>query len=79
PTQAGGVIDLTRRYGGADVRWTSELAMAGRPLTLVGGFAYDTMRETRRGYQNFTGTGASQQLGVVDGIGLVAPQCALHA
>lgn len=64
PTQAGGVIDLTRRYGGADLRWTSELAMAGRPLTLVGGFAYDTMRETRRGYQNFTGTGSSQQLGV---------------
>jgi len=64
PTQAGGVIDLTRRYGGADLRWTSELEMAGRPLTLVGGFAYDTMRETRRGYQNFTGTGSSQQLGV---------------
>ncbi len=64
PTQAGGVIDLTRRYGGADLRWTSELAMAGRPLTLVGGFAYDTLRETRRGYQNFIGTGSSQQLGV---------------
>ncbi|MGE8675035.1 MAG: TonB-dependent receptor family protein, partial [Achromobacter kerstersii] len=34
PTQAGGVIDLARQYGGADVRWTSELDMAGRPLTL---------------------------------------------
>ncbi len=64
PTQAGGVIDLTRRYGGTDVRWTSELAMAGRPLTLVGGLAYDTMRETRRGYQNFTGAAANPQLGV---------------
>lgn len=64
PTQAGGVIDLRRRYGGADLRWTSELGPAQRPLTLVGGFAYDTMRENRRGYQNFTGEGASRQLGV---------------
>ncbi|WMD23846.1 TonB-dependent receptor [Achromobacter seleniivolatilans] len=64
PTQAGGVIDLKRQYGGADVRWTSELDVAGRPLTLIGGFAYDSMREDRKGYQNFIGTGANQQLGV---------------
>ncbi|MNX43061.1 Pesticin receptor precursor [compost metagenome] len=64
PTQAGGVIDLSRQYGGADVRWTSELDVAGRPLTLVGGIAYDAMREDRKGYQNFTGTVASPQLGV---------------
>ncbi len=64
PTQAGGVIDLARRYGGADLRWTSELDLAGRPLTLIGGFSYDSMREDRKGYQNFIGTGADQQLGV---------------
>ncbi|NMK47794.1 TonB-dependent receptor [Achromobacter sp. Bel] len=64
PTQAGGVIDLARQYGGADLRWTSELDLAGRPLTLIGGFSYDSMREDRKGYQNFTGTGADQQLGV---------------
>lgn len=64
PTQAGGVIDLRRRYGGADLRWTSELGPTQRPLTLVGGFSYDTMRETRKGYQNYTGDGASRQLGV---------------
>ena len=64
PTQAGGVIDLSRQYGGADVRWTSELDVAGRPLTLVGGIAYDAMREDRKGYQNFTGTVANPQLGV---------------
>lgn len=64
PTQAGGVIDLARQYGGADVRWTSELDFAGRPLTLVGGFSYDAMREDRKGYQNFTGTVANPQLGV---------------
>src|SRR5690606_38618833 len=61
---AGGVIDLSRQYGGADVRWTSELDVAGRPLTLVGGIAYDAMREDRKGYQNFTGTVANPQLGV---------------
>ncbi|WAI85316.1 TonB-dependent receptor [Achromobacter spanius] len=64
PTQAGGVIDLSREYGGADVRWTSELEFAGRPLTLVGGIAYDSMREDRKGYQNFTGTVANPQVGV---------------
>lgn len=64
PTQAGGVIDLKRRYGGADLRWTSELDLAGRPLTLIGGFSYDSMREDRRGYENFIGTGADRQLGV---------------
>jgi len=64
PTQAGGVIDLKRQYGGADLRWTSELDMAGRPLTVVAGFAYDSMREDRKGYQNFIGAGASQRLGV---------------
>lgn len=64
PTQAGGVIDLRRRYGGADLRWTSELGPAARPLTLVGGFSYDTLRENRQGYQNYVGDGASRQLGV---------------
>ena len=64
PGQAGGVIDLQRDYGGADLRWTSRLSVAGQPLTLVGGLAYDTLRETRRGYQNYTGTIASPTLGV---------------
>ena len=68
PTQAGGVIDLRRRYGGADLRWTSELGSTQRPLTLVGGFSYDTMREARKGYQNYTGDGASRQLGVQGGL-----------
>ncbi|MDW5441609.1 TonB-dependent receptor [Polaromonas sp. SM01] len=64
-TQAGGVISLGREYGGLDVRWTSRLLLAGRPLTLVGGVNYDTLREQRQGFQNFTGTGAAQQLGVL--------------
>ena len=64
PSQAGGVIDLKRQYGGADLRWTTETTAAGRPLTLVGGFSYDSMREARKGYENYTGSGAGRQLGV---------------
>src|SRR5690606_36329737 len=50
PGHAGGVIDLTRNYGGMDLRWTSQLTLAGRPLTLIGGVAYDTLTEDRLGY-----------------------------
>ncbi|AWP73682.1 TonB-dependent receptor [Bordetella bronchiseptica] len=59
PTQAGGVIDLGRDYGGADLRWTSRQQVAGLPLTLIGGLAYDTMKEQRRGYDNYTGPPAA--------------------
>ena len=61
---AGGVIDLQRRYAGFDARWTVRTALAGRPFELSTGLAYDTLREQRRGYENFVGTGAAQQLGV---------------
>ncbi|MFI5445737.1 TonB-dependent receptor family protein [Polaromonas sp. UC242_47] len=64
-THAGGVISLARAYGGLDARWTSRLLFAGRPLTLVGGLNYDTLTEQRQGFQNFTGTVASPQLGVL--------------
>jgi len=56
PRHAGGVIDLKRVYSGADVRWTAQ----GDTLTWVSGIAYDHMRETRRGFENFIG----KQLGV---------------
>src|SRR5690606_77306 len=65
PGQAGGVIDLQRQYGGLDLRWTSRLQMAGKPLTLVGGLAYDSLQEERKGYENFTGPAlAPTELGV---------------
>lgn len=60
PSHAGGVIWLKRQYGGADIRLTSRLSLADRPLTLVAGVAWDTMREARKGYENFIG----DQLGV---------------
>lgn len=56
PLHPGGVIGLERNYGGADLRWTHRTLMAQRPLEIVGGLAYDTMNERRRGWQNFQGT-----------------------
>jgi len=64
PGHAGGVIDLNRRYGGMDARWTTRLSLVGRPLTLIGGIAYDTVKEDRRGYENYKGSPASASLGV---------------
>ncbi|SAI69915.1 TonB-dependent receptor [Bordetella ansorpii] len=64
-THAGGVIDLQREYGGADLRWTGRRTLAGGPLTLIGGLSYDTLEERRQGYDNYTGNPASPtQLGV---------------
>ncbi len=63
-THAGGVIDIERQYAGADARWTNQSTFGGKPITLVGGIAYDWLGEDRQGYENFTGTGADQVLGV---------------
>ena len=51
PLHPGGMIDLTRRYGGLDVRWTAKRGN----IEGVAGLAYDTLDETRRGWQNFIG------------------------
>jgi len=63
PGHAGGVIDLDRRYAGMDMRWTTRLSLAGRPLSVIGGIAYDTVKEDRRGYENYVGTPAAPTLG----------------
>jgi iron complex outermembrane receptor protein len=55
PLHPGGVIDLERRYAGADLRWTSRGQLAGRDLEVVAGLSYDTLQEERRGWQNFSG------------------------
>jgi iron complex outermembrane receptor protein len=60
PRSSGGVVDLNRRYGGTDARWSWKGALAERPMTWVVGFSYDRQNELRRGYNNFIGT----QLGV---------------
>lgn len=53
PGHAGGVVDLQRRYGGADIRWTSQWNLADRPLTISTGLAYDLVSEDREGFENF--------------------------
>jgi iron complex outermembrane receptor protein len=60
PRSPGGVIDFDRNYGGLDARlfWGWDAAR------LVTGASYDHQHEARRGFENFTGTGASQVLGV---------------
>lgn len=68
PLHAGGVIDLERRYGGADLRWTTRQSLAGRPLTLNLGLAYDTMTEDRQGHENFIRTPTGERVGVRGGL-----------
>lgn len=63
PLSAGGVIDLARDYGGADLRWTHRGQIGRMPLTLIGGLAYDSMEERRRGYENFIGSTEQPVLG----------------
>jgi iron complex outermembrane receptor protein len=64
PLHAGGVIDLSRQYGGVDMRWTAALQLADRPLDVVAGLGYDSLRERRRGYENYLGSVANPVLGV---------------
>ncbi|MFZ6646512.1 TonB-dependent receptor family protein [Undibacterium sp. TJN25] len=69
PASAGGVIDLDRNYDGADLRWTHRSSLAGGPLTLSAGLAYDEMFEHRRGYDNYTGGVAGAALGRLGQLG----------
>ncbi|SIR18852.1 iron complex outermembrane recepter protein [Pseudacidovorax sp. RU35E] len=64
PRHAGGVIDLDRHYAGADLRWSGKFDLAGRPFELVAGLGYDSLREWRRGYENYLGSPAQPLLGV---------------
>ena len=64
PLSPGGVIALGSDYRGTDLRWTLRSRLAERPFTLVAGMAYDLLDQHRLGYQNFTGAGAAQLLGV---------------
>ncbi len=55
PLSPGGVISLQRDYDGADLRWTTKGAMGAQRWSLVGGLAYDKLREHRQGFENFGG------------------------
>ncbi|MFD2452385.1 TonB-dependent receptor family protein [Ideonella paludis] len=60
PRHGGGVVDFDRAYSGVDAR----LRWGFGPVELVTGLAQERQQDDRRGYENFTGTGASQVLGV---------------
>jgi len=64
PLNPGGVIGLGRDYDGADLRWTSTGGPAERRWSLIGGLAWDKLREHRQGWQDFAGTPPAQVLGV---------------
>jgi iron complex outermembrane receptor protein len=59
------VIDFDRNYSGVDarLRWAWTLA-SGMGLDLVTGATLERQRDARRGFENFTGTGANRVLGV---------------
>jgi iron complex outermembrane receptor protein len=56
PTSAGGVIDLSRQYSGADVRWVHRANLSAGAVQWTVGINYDNLDEHRRGYENFSGT-----------------------
>lgn len=60
PKSGGGVVDFDREYQGLDARLTFQF---GR-VDLVVGAAVEQQTDERRGFENFTGTGAAQVLGV---------------
>lgn len=60
-TNSGGVVDIDRKFNGANLRYTHQFEA---PLTLTAGVDFDKSKENRRGFENFIGTGATQVLGV---------------
>lgn len=55
PLHSGGVIDVTRTYGGLDLRWLGSAQLQGQTLSWVAGLACDDVRENRRGFENYLG------------------------
>ena len=64
PLNPGGVIRLGRDYDGADLRWTTGGVALRQRWSLVGGLAWDKLREHRQGYQNYTGDPSAPVRGV---------------
>ena len=54
-TSSGGVTDLDGNFAGVDLRATTRIAVADRPLLLTVGAAYDRQRQARKGFVNNNG------------------------
>ncbi|MEP6941499.1 MAG: TonB-dependent receptor [Betaproteobacteria bacterium] len=55
-TSSGGVTDLSNAFGGIDARVVSRFDVAGAPLRVTLGAAYDSQHQHRRGYVNNFGS-----------------------
>ncbi len=53
----GGVIDLDRQFGGADLRYAHQALLMSMPWQLTVGSNVDSLREQRLGFQNFDAQG----------------------
>lgn len=54
-TSAGGVVDLSRGYGGVGLNWNHQTRVNGLPLNWTLGMEADKLHELRRGYVNDNG------------------------
>jgi iron complex outermembrane receptor protein len=49
----GGVATIEREFGGADLRWMHVGSIADKPFNITLGLNLDSMRDDRKGYENF--------------------------
>lgn len=54
-TNSGGVVDLDRQFGGLGLRWAYR-GSGPRPLMLTAGIDYESSKERRKGFENFSRT-----------------------
>lgn len=66
PTSSGGVVDLDRGFGGANLQWSRSTRAAGGRLELAIGVDYDRMQERRRGYVNDSGVAGALRRNEMD-------------
>ncbi|MEI8361917.1 MAG: TonB-dependent receptor [Betaproteobacteria bacterium] len=50
---AGGVVQVNRDFGGADLRYSHKGTLADGPYSITVGMNFDTMTDARTGYDNF--------------------------
>lgn len=55
PTSGGGVVDLSSRFGGVDLRVGDSAHWAGREWHWRAGVSFDRQRQHRLGFENFVG------------------------
>ncbi|HEY8622833.1 MAG TPA: TonB-dependent receptor, partial [Casimicrobiaceae bacterium] len=55
-SSSGGVTDLDGNFAGVDARMTTRFALAGGPLSLTVGAAYDRQDQARKGFVNNKGS-----------------------